>query len=411
MGPKETLNEIVNDTVVFELNCSGNLQRLQFRYDFGDGSPPKILPTPRSQHTYKKPGRYTVLTKASDPDGVVQRFQVNVVVRRSKNLKAHPASGPMTMSTSGNTFYVSNSDQNTVSAFSTDPIKKQWEKPGGSEPQGIAYDSRREKLWVCSRKEGAIRVLDPKTGTIEASIQLHFASQPYGIIYDPVSDRFYVSLSAKGEVVSIDPQSGSITQRVKVFSDVRSLSFDLNRSILYAGRFISGQKFGEVAAIDVSEFSSPRYVQLKHDPGPDEDLSGRGIPNYLQAIAIAPDGYRLWAVAKKDNVKRGLARDGLPLSFETAVRSIITQIDLVKSEEAFDERRDVDDRSLLSAVAFHPSGDYAFVASLGSNTIDMLDVYNGNTINSYEPDPEEMPRLPGRKSGRVGTERHLGPRR
>jgi len=50
--------------------------------------------------------------------------------------------------------------------------------------------------------------------------------------------------------------------------------------------------------------------QLAIDPGPDTESSGRGIPNYISALTLSPDGRRAWVPSKKDNTLRGQYRDG-----------------------------------------------------------------------------------------------------
>ena len=51
-------------------------------------------------------------------------------------------------------------------------------------------------------------------------------------------------------------------------------------------------------------------ITLRHSDKPDFEIQGRGIPNYLGAVAISPDGQSAWVPSKQDNVKRGTLRDG-----------------------------------------------------------------------------------------------------
>src|SRR6185295_5995004 len=105
---------------------------------------------------------------------------------------------------------------------------------------------------------------------------------------------------------------------------------------------------------------------------PDAENAGRGVPNYLSSIAIAPHGDRAWIPAKKDNLRRGLARDGLALDFQSTVRTMIMRLDLASGMEERTLRLDVDDSEIPSAVAFGPMGDPVFIAFQGSNKVLVL---------------------------------------
>ena len=116
-----------------------------------------------------------------------------------------------------------------------------------------------------------------------------------------------------------------------------------------------------------------RTIELAFDPGPDTESSGRGVPNYLSQVRIAPDGGTAWVPSKKDNLARGRYRDGNDLDFETQTRAIVSQIDLTANAEALDRRIDFDDRDLAQALAFTPAGDAVVVAFQGSNVIEVWD--------------------------------------
>ena len=69
-------------------------------------------------------------------------------------------------------------------------------------------------------------------------------------------------------------------------------------------------------------------VVLRHSEKSDSTVQGRGVPNYLGAALIAPDGLSAWVPSKQDNIKRGSRRDGLPLDFQNTVRAVSSRIDL-----------------------------------------------------------------------------------
>jgi hypothetical protein len=133
-----------------------------------------------------------------------------------------------------------------------------------------------------------------------------------------------------------------------------ALSADGSR--LFVSRLISPDQQGEIWDVATAgTMRLTRTIPLAFDPGPDSDNSGRGVPNYLTGIAITPSpkGYRAWVVSKKDNIGRGVVRDGNDLTFENTVRTILSSIDVTGNQEVLNERVDFDTAD--SAVAVLPS--------------------------------------------------------
>jgi DNA-binding beta-propeller fold protein YncE len=118
-----------------------------------------------------------------------------------------------------------------------------------------------------------------------------------------------------------------------------------------------------------------RTIELALDPGPDSESAGRGVPNYVSAVVISPDGSQAWVTAKKDDTVRGPQRDGLPMNPDNFVRAIVCVIDLATESERLDKRLDVDNRSMPVGVAFSPLGDLAYVLHQGSNWLGIFDAY------------------------------------
>ena len=144
------------------------------------------------------------------------------------------------------------------------------------------------------------------------------------------------------------------------------------------------------------------------DPALDDGTRGRGVPNYLRALAISPDGTRLLAAAKKDNTFRGLARDGRTPTFETSVRSLLAVVDLETNAELPDLRQDIDNRSLPSALAFTSRGDALFLATEGTNHVGVYDGGGLKNVQSIIRDATKLVTAGGRpaagpRPGRPGA--------
>ena len=120
-----------------------------------------------------------------------------------------------------------------------------------------------------------------------------------------------------------------------------------------------------------------RTVVLSHSDKADTSTQGAGIPNYLAAAVISPDGQSAWVPGKQDNVKRGMLRNGQNLDFQNTVRAISSRLDLTSLTEDPARRIDHDNASLASAAVFHPSGVYLFVALETSRQVAVINAIGG----------------------------------
>ena len=114
---------------------------------------------------------------------------------------------------------------------------------------------------------------------------------------------------------------------------------------------------------------------LAHSDKPDFETQGRGVPNYLGAAVLSPDGMQAWVPSKQDNIKRGMLRDANALNFQSTVRAISSRIDLGTQTEDLAGRIDHDNSSVGSAAVYDPSGVYLFVALETSREVAVVDVY------------------------------------
>ncbi|MEP7247963.1 MAG: DUF4082 domain-containing protein, partial [Gammaproteobacteria bacterium] len=127
-----------------------------------------------------------------------------------------------------------------------------------------------------------------------------------------------------------------------------------------------------------------RTIRLAHSDAPDFENQGRGIPNYLGATVISPDGTQAWVPSKQDNIARGTLRDGSNLSFQNTVRAISSRIDLAAGTEDLGARIDHDNSSVASAVAFDPLGVYMFVALESSREVAVVDAHGQYEIFRFD---------------------------
>jgi cytochrome c peroxidase len=201
---------------------------------------------------------------------------------------------------------------------------------------------------------------------------LPVASRPYAIAFSPDGNAAYVTLQGTGRLLKLD-RSGRIISTLDIGPKPRGLAISGDSRRILVTRFISPAARGEVREVNATTFSVVRTFALAFDRAPDTEASGRGVPNYLSSLRISPDGLRALVPSKKDNIARGLFRDAQIPTFESLVRTIVSQIDLETNSEALEARIDLNDPDMAQAVLFSPLGDIFFVATQGSNTVQIYD--------------------------------------
>lgn len=300
--------------------------------------------------------------------------------------------------------WVVNPDNDTVTVIDahSKAVLGEITVPGGA--RTLAFSARGE-AWVVSKQASVASVIDASRLTITRTVTLPRASQPYGIVFSPADGQAWIGLSATGEVISVDPASGAVGARIAVGGSPRHLAITGDGKRLLVSRYISaplpgedGQKplatvdgvdhGGEVTVIDTQSRAITSRVVLAVSGGTDSAIRGRGIPNYLGAAAISPDGSQAWIPSKQDNVQRGSYRDitefsadGLALDFQSTVRAVTSKI-LLGATPVEDRllRIDHDDSSQATAATFDPSGRYVYVALETSREFSIIDVEEGREL-------------------------------
>jgi YVTN family beta-propeller protein len=377
-GPRCTLTgarspALVSSTVTFKPGAAIG-RDLQYSWNFGDGSATPFSRASTATHAYAQPGHYPViLTVRSGTSS--STCSTNQTIHTARTAAAPTASSTMAFDAARNRVWVVNSDADTVTAVDTNTLGKVLETAVGDGPQTIAQapDGR---IWVANAVSGTVSVLNPDTGAVVQTLALPAGSRPFGIAFSRNGAAAYVTLQGVGLLAKLHPATGALQGTVPVGATPRGIAITGDSSRIFVTRFVSPATEGQVIEVDGGTFSVTRTIALATDPGPDTESSGRGVPNYLNSIAIQPDGKRAWIPSKKDNTLRGLFRDGKALTFESTVRTIVSQIDLTTHAEVPGSRLDLNDRDMANVVAFSPLGDYAFVSTQGSNQIEVIDAYS-----------------------------------
>ena len=130
-----------------------------------------------------------------------------------------------------------------------------------------------------------------------------------------------------------------------------------------------------MVVVGAASLAVNKTIVLSHSAKADFENQGSGVPNYLGAATISPDGTQAWVPSKQDNIRRGVLRNGAQLNFQNTVRAISSRIDLGSQVEDYAARLDHDNSGVASAVAFDPQGVYMFVALETSREVAIVDAH------------------------------------
>jgi YVTN family beta-propeller protein len=372
----------------------------QYSWNFGDGSADSAWSdSPGVDHSFAAPGIYTVTLTVRTPDGrsSTSRF-VQAVVAGGATAQARASANLLLEARSGASarLWVVNQDDNSVSVFDTATRLRVAQIAVGDGPRALARapDGR---IWVSNKFGASLSIVHPATLAAVQTVALPRASQPYGIVFAPADGSAFVALEARGEVLKLNGSTGATLAKAAVGDHPRHLALGADGSQLLVSRFITpavpgegtiavntAGAGGELVVVAPATMTVLRTVVLSHSDRADNEVQGRGIPNYLGAAAISPDGLSAWVPSKQDNIQRGTRRDGRALDFQNTVRAISSRIDLATGVEDAAGRIDHDNASLASAAAWHPSGAYLFVALETSRQVAVVDPVGRRELFRYE---------------------------
>jgi len=372
---------------------------VQFRWNFGDGSPETALSgSPNASYTFPGPGRYLVTVTATDDSGAIVTGSFYLALHAPLAANAPTNSSAISYerrNSGGDRVWVVNPDNNSVSVLDATTGNRLAEIPVGLSPRcvAVAPDGR---IWVSNADAATLSIIDPQSLTIVQAVTLPRGSRPFGLAFAPTADALWVVLENSGRVLELDPTTGAELANIAVGPNVRHLSISSDGTRVFVSRFITppltgestavvnttGQG-GEVVVINSATNTILQTVILAHSEDPDTSNSSKGIPNYLGAATISPDGLSAWVPSKKDNIKRGILRNNQDLTHDMSVRAIASRINLTTMAEDLPGRVDMDNSGMPSAIAYDPQGIYAFVALEANRAIIVIDIWNKTEIMRF----------------------------
>ncbi len=348
--------------------------------------------SPQITHVFTQPGLYVVTLTAKGADGATSVQTFVQAVSTEKTATPAVTSSPIVVATGGNLgerVWVVNPDNNTVSAIDAVSQSLVAEIPVGISPRAIALAAD-GRLWVSNKESASISIINPNTYQVEQTIVLPSASQPHGLAISTQTNRAYVVLEATGQLLQFDTNTNTQLSSLTLESMPRYVSISGDGNTLLVTRFISppvsgeatqslntATAGGEVYVVSGSTMTLTKTIKLQYSDKVDSEIQGGGLPNYLAAAAISPDGKSAWIPSKQDNIKRGTLRNGQPLNFQNTVRAISSKVDLASLSEVFSQRIDHDNSGVGAAAVFHPNGVYLFVALETSREVAVVNSLDG----------------------------------
>lgn len=349
-----------------------NNDALEFRFDLGDGTPKTAWGTARTlAASYAARGHYRATVQARDTAGAVASETVSVTVTAAPAAPRPSAGGQILCDAAARRVWAVNPDADTLVSVDADTRAKLLEVAVCDDPRAVVRAAGGQ-LWIACHDDDRLRVLDASGAPI-ASLATGYGSAPAGLAASPDGATVYVALAGAGALARFSAATRLETGRLALGPTPRAVAVSADGARVLVTRFLSPRDRAEVWDVNAASLTLTRTLALPKfggDANRDSTASGRGVLNYLAAIAIAPDGASAWVVGNKPNVERGLlfAAD---LDQDNTVRNVIAQIDLTTN--TLRRAIDIDNSDSASALAFSPLGDYVLVALQGNNEVVVLD--------------------------------------
>jgi len=358
---------------------------LEYRFDFGDGSPKTPWSTADSvAATYAESGHYRASVQVRDPAGSIASDTTTVTVAVPPTGPRPTNSAPVVCDAAARRVWVANPDNDSIAAFDADTFAAIVEVPVCDDPRSLAV-SAANQVWVACHGDDTVRVLAANGSQVQ-SIATGRGSAPLGVAITPGGATAFVTLEGAGRLLRFDTQTRQQTGSLALGPTPYAIAVNAAGSRAYVTRFLSPLNRAEVWEVNTSTMALVRTIAIPKfggDANADSTASGRGVANYLAGITIAPNGQSAWVASNKANSERGVLF-GPDLDQDNTVRNIVSQINLTTG--TFARAIDIDNSDSSRAIAFSPLGDYMAVALQGNDEtviLDALQLASANDLGSF----------------------------
>jgi len=393
---------VTGGTATFTAAATGT--GVQYQWNFGDGSADTLwLSAASTTKVYAQPGTYVVTMRVRDASGALISRSFFQTVYLPATARAPTASGNLLLEpvAAGNArLWVVNQDNDSITGIDSVTRGVLGEVAVGAGPRSVALAAN-GLLWVTNKRGASISVVNPATRAVVRTIALPRASQPFGVVMSPTSAVAFVALEATGQLLRFDTSNYTQTGSMNVGLNTRHVSVSADGVNVYVSRFITpalpgegtaavntpSSAGGEVMQVNAAAMTLTRTVVLAHSDKVDAENQGSGIPNYLGAATISPDGSQAFVPSKQDNIKRGSLRNNQALNFQSTVRAVSSRIVLTGPGAGIEDlprRVDHDNASMASAAAYDLRGVLLFVALETSREVAVVDAHSGRQVMRFD---------------------------
>ncbi|MCA9691048.1 MAG: hypothetical protein KC636_15690, partial [Myxococcales bacterium] len=387
VDPGEPRYALVGDEVV--LDGSGSKGASEYQWYLDDGTPqPDPSAAPTAAVTYAAPGRYKPILTVYDGMGGKLSASVTITVTHPPTWSPRQSSTVAWLGEGRVAVVSPDSDEVMIAGGDARGYAVLGRLPTAAGPSTLAPV---DGGWIAiaARDAAAIELLlpDPSGAAIAQQhlVALPRGARPRGVV--AAGGTIYATLQGTGQLAEIaftGDGPPTLVDLHDVIADARGVAIlpdgqvavtrwrsDISEEGGEGEVVITGA--GEVAIFD------PRSAQLSTwtlqlDPQNSSDTEIGGVPSYLDQIAVSPIGDLAALPSLQANVGEGAFKNGKPLQHDTTLRAISSFIELPSGVERFDLRHQFDNRGLASAAAFSTRGDYLYVATRGSRSIERLDI-------------------------------------
>lgn len=209
----------------------------------------------------------------------------------------------------------------------------------------VAVSPDGTRLVVTNALAGTVSVVNTATNKVIATVPV--GSQPAGVVFDPTGTRFYVvnSGGVVGSVSAVSLPTNTVAAPIVIgngpFLAAIGPAGSPSAGKLYVTIYGPNGDGNTVAVID----TTTNQVTT---------VSVAGAGNGPQALAISPDGTRLWV---------GTAVSGNVSVVDTATNAVVKTIPV----------------SGAAGIAFSPDGHFVYVANFTANTVSVINTANYTT--------------------------------
>lgn len=351
-----------------------NPQPLTYEWDFSDGSRSTEM---KPVHAFAVPGAYRVSLTVSDGADTDVTFTTVFVLARPTT--GNPAkTSPIAFSPDEQQLWMTNPDSHSVTLFDIagETPAKVAEIPVGKLPRTVAISLDGRFAFVACQEADQLWVIDTATRTLNRKIRV--GHQPYGVAVSPTTGQILVSNQGDNSVSMLSPDL-NVAKVFPVNGAPRAIAVTADGQYAFVSHFITRDFTGRVTRMNL-ESRSTTPIPLAENPGPDTPSSSAGFPNLLSALTVEPSGNAVWLGGLKSNSRRGEFLSGRPLTPENTVRGFFGPIVVDPTQELLERRIDSNNADSISAIAFSPSGRFAYVTHQGAEMLSVYDVLRASQI-------------------------------